>query len=210
MTNCDEDLLREHRALMREYGRAQTRCSEQLYAQVAEIDRLQAQTMCLRAAVIVRDTVLAWAYEDRAALERSSPGLPKRLTLARWVGALLARVRDLMRKRLHWKRADRRLPPTAASAPAAEAGEHLDDPEALESSLVAADLVICQTGCLSHGAYWRVKDHCKRTGKTCVLVAQPDALRILSFHAASDGDGRTRIAELQVPRHNGDGSSRLL
>lgn len=46
----------------------------------------------------------------------------------------------------------------------------------LETSLAAADLVICQTGCVSHGAYWRVQDHCQRTGKQCVLVEQPDAL----------------------------------
>lgn len=45
----------------------------------------------------------------------------------------------------------------------------------LEASLVAADLVICQTGCISHGAYWRVKDHCKRTGKRCVFVDKPSA-----------------------------------
>ncbi len=42
----------------------------------------------------------------------------------------------------------------------------------LEASMAAADLVICQTGCLSHGAYWRDNEHCRRTGKACVL---PDA-----------------------------------
>ena len=45
----------------------------------------------------------------------------------------------------------------------------------LESTLAAADLVICQTGCVSHNAYWRVKDHCKRTGKRCVFVETPSA-----------------------------------
>lgn len=44
---------------------------------------------------------------------------------------------------------------------------------ALEATLAAADLVICQTGCVSHAAYWRVKDHCKRTGKRCVFVESP-------------------------------------
>lgn len=43
----------------------------------------------------------------------------------------------------------------------------------LDTSLAAADLVICQTGCISHNAYWRVKDFCKRTGKRCVFVANP-------------------------------------
>ena len=43
----------------------------------------------------------------------------------------------------------------------------------LEANLAAADMVICQTGCISHNAYWRVKDHCKRTGKRCVFVESP-------------------------------------
>ena len=56
------------------------------------------------------------------------------------------------------------------------------DNHRLEASLKAADLVICQTGCLSHGAYWRVQDHCKRTGKSCVLVENPEAVRIVRIH----------------------------
>ncbi|KFI08548.1 DUF2325 domain-containing protein [Massilia sp. BSC265] len=43
----------------------------------------------------------------------------------------------------------------------------------LDASLAAADLVICQTGCISHHAYWRVKDYCKRTGKRCIFVDNP-------------------------------------
>src|SRR5699024_8295869 len=50
------------------------------------------------------------------------------------------------------------------------------DDKALETSMVDADLVICQTGCVSHGAYWRVKEHCLRTGKQCVLVEHPNVL----------------------------------
>ena len=46
---------------------------------------------------------------------------------------------------------------------------------ALDASLAAADLVICQTGCISHNAYWKVKDFCKRTGKRCVFVENPSA-----------------------------------
>lgn len=45
----------------------------------------------------------------------------------------------------------------------------------LDCALAAADLVICQTGCISHNAYWRVKDHCKRTGKRCAFVETPSA-----------------------------------
>ncbi|MEQ1602767.1 MAG: DUF2325 domain-containing protein [Methylophilaceae bacterium] len=43
----------------------------------------------------------------------------------------------------------------------------------LKSVLAAADAVICQTGCISHNAYWRVKEQCKRTGKACSFVANP-------------------------------------
>lgn len=48
-----------------------------------------------------------------------------------------------------------------------------DSVHKLDATLAAADLVICQTGCISHGAYWRVKDHCKRTGKRCLFVEAP-------------------------------------
>jgi hypothetical protein len=40
----------------------------------------------------------------------------------------------------------------------------------IDSALAAADLVICQAGCISHNAYWRVKEQCKRTGKPCLFV----------------------------------------
>ena len=43
----------------------------------------------------------------------------------------------------------------------------------LDAHIAAADLVICQTGCISHNAYWRVKDHCKRSGKQCLFVDNP-------------------------------------
>lgn len=54
-----------------------------------------------------------------------------------------------------------------------------EDSEAkLDATLAAADLVICQAGCVSHNAYWRVKDHCKRTGKRCVFVESPSSAGI--------------------------------
>lgn len=43
----------------------------------------------------------------------------------------------------------------------------------LNQHITAADLVICQTGCISHKAYWKVKNLCKRTGKQCVYVKNP-------------------------------------
>jgi hypothetical protein len=50
-----------------------------------------------------------------------------------------------------------------------------DSSAKLDATMAAADLVICQTGCVSHDAYWRVKDHCRRTGKQCVFVETPSA-----------------------------------
>ncbi|MCB1996741.1 MAG: DUF2325 domain-containing protein [Rhodoferax sp.] len=38
------------------------------------------------------------------------------------------------------------------------------------AAFAAADRVICRTGCISHGAHWRVKDQCRRTGKRCVYI----------------------------------------
>lgn len=64
------------------------------------------------------------------------------------------------------------------------AGDDLQGAAALEASLVAADLVICQTGCVSHDAYWRVQDHCRRTGKQCVLVGQPQAMQFVRSRQA--------------------------
>lgn len=56
-------------------------------------------------------------------------------------------------------------------------GEFLHHDGGLEESLhridgvlAAADLVICQAGCISHNAYWRVKEQCKRTGKPCIYM----------------------------------------
>ena len=43
----------------------------------------------------------------------------------------------------------------------------------LDANLAAADCVVCQTGCISHTAYWLVKDYCKKTGKRCVYLDKP-------------------------------------
>lgn len=43
----------------------------------------------------------------------------------------------------------------------------------LDAKLNSADLVICQAGCVSHEAYFRVKEHCKKHGTQCVYVQNP-------------------------------------
>lgn len=228
----EDGIAHEHRVLMGEYGRAQTRCSALQAgqaAQAARIAQLEAQLMRTQAQVVIRDTKLALAREELAELAAAAPGLPTRARLARKVEWLSERVQDLMREllRLQW------LPsPSVTPMPALQpdllagvreksvlyVGQYVeqaisedtqganvaqqaieqaggrflhhagsddgaDDVAALEASLVAADLVICQTGCVSHDAYWRVHDHCRRTGKQCVLVDQPQAMRFVRKEA---------------------------
>ncbi|MNK93221.1 hypothetical protein D3C87_1133710 [compost metagenome] len=223
-------LQREHAALLAAYGQAQSHCSRLLSAQATRIAHLEGETMRLRAAVIQRDTALAWAREDRLALEGAIPGLPRRVALARRVAQLMERVQTLMRERLAWQdrasqareRPVEHLSETPPARPAVAAialreksvlcvgedamalmltrkvvemagGRYLGhsggedaNGDTLEASLVAADLVICQTGCVSHGAYWRVKDHCTRTGKQCVLVDKPEALTALRLERQTE------------------------
>jgi hypothetical protein len=33
--------------------------------------------------------------------------------------------------------------------------------------------VVCQSGCVSHAAYYRLKEACKKLGKPCVFVQSP-------------------------------------
>ena len=85
--------------------------------------------------------------------------------------------------------------PHTLSRDDAEAAEHL----ALDASLAAADLVICQTGCISHDQYWRVQDHCRRTGKPCILVDQPLAVREAEVLAAIQPMVVLRMTRSQYP-----------
>jgi len=160
-------LLCEHGALLRAHAQVQARCTLLLREEAERILRLDAELMRTRATAIRSLTALAWEREDRAALEEAAPGLQRRAAMGRQIEALQARVHALTR-RLHSRElADHAL----------RADETL--PAELEASLLAADLVICQTGCLSHGHYWRVQDHCKRSGKVCMLVDQPDRVHIV-------------------------------
>ncbi|MBW7862756.1 MAG: DUF2325 domain-containing protein, partial [Rhodocyclaceae bacterium] len=149
--------------------------------------------------------------DERSELERTIPGLPTRLTLARKVGVLMERIQDLMRER-HACRArpdedrplrleqatmlsrldDRSVLCLGRDASAArfmmrlvemaggrfthDLADDAEDLARIEQSMRAADLVICQAGCISQNAYWRVRDHCRRTGKPCLLVERPRAM----------------------------------
>lgn len=75
------------------------------------------------------------------------------------------------------------------SAEFASAPDDAHEQQLLEHSLQAADLVICQTGCISDGAFWRVQDHCKRTGKPCVLLdASSNALHVVQMRSGMEDE----------------------
>lgn len=64
----------------------------------------------------------------------------------------------------------------------------------LEANISSADAVICQAGCISHNAYWLVKDLCKRNGKPCIFARKPSVSAFLhgleSLVAKSSGDDK--------------------
>lgn len=165
-------LSEEFLVLCRQLGEAQTRCSDALAQQAGELEQLRAEVVRLRAAVVVRDTRLALAQDELLQLQAAQPGLTRRRDMARHIAALAERITSLSRECLRWRlqavaAADVKQQAQAAPEALAPASP------ALDSSLAAADLVICQTGCISHDEYWRVQDHCRRTGKPCILVDQP-------------------------------------
>lgn len=43
----------------------------------------------------------------------------------------------------------------------------------IDAAVSSADAVICQAGCVSHAAYYRLKEACKKLGKPCVFVQSP-------------------------------------
>lgn len=201
-------LPQEFLALCRQLGEAQTRCSEVVAEQAAELERLQREVLRLRAAVIVRDTRLEQAHaalED--ARQAQPPGLLRRKEMARHIRMLAERVASLSRECLRWRlqvavrngSEPAALAQGEAAVPAAHPMPAHQPPHALDESLAAADLVICQTGCISHDDYWRVQDHCRRTGKPCILVDQA------ALPSAAQGPGQPMV----VLRLAGGGRSAL-
>lgn len=60
----------------------------------------------------------------------------------------------------------------------------------LARQLAAADVVVCQSGCLNHEAYQRVKRHCQRAGTPCLYVERPSLtqfVRTLGLVPAPEG-----------------------
>jgi len=189
-------------------GESPTHCGRLIAEQAAQIEALQAQQMRLRAELIIRVTALQFEREERARLETMAPGLPRRAVLARQVEQLKLRLETLLRDRTHWRRGGERqrdappppgpLPgdralcdgPAAASASALEGRGPDPAPgtgprrsgngsNAHEQCVLEAELLICRTGCISQGDYWRVQDHCRRTGKACLLIDEHQAIHVM-------------------------------
>ncbi|MFM9925246.1 DUF2325 domain-containing protein [Variovorax sp. H27-G14] len=188
--------MQEHAVLLRAYARVQERCSRLLAEQAARVERLEAQIVRLRGALVARDSAIAIVREELAVRAATGGALPKRLNALLSPGSrrhLKAPPQqpsqpsqvpaDLREKAVLCIGQEDEAPSLARQLVEIaggrylhhDGGDHADDP-ALEASLRAADLVICQTGCVSHGAYWRVQDHCRRTGKPCVLVGEPQPM----------------------------------
>lgn len=178
----------EHVVLMSAYARAQARCSQLLADQRAQIDALQAQVMRLHAALVLRDSAMALVREDLSGRADQGFSLSRRLLGLLQVGrgrlcksrpAATGSTGGLQEKSVMCIADGEMVSGLAQQLVQIAGGRYLHqradvlemaDEAAMEASLRAADLVICQTGCVSHGAWWRVQDHCRRTGKPCVMV----------------------------------------
>lgn len=186
--------MEEHAVLMGAYARAQERCSRLLADQATQIEALQAQVMRLHAALVLRDSAMALVREELSARADRGPSLSRRLLGLLQVGRGRIRMAPpapaegkggLQKKSVLCIAEGEAASELAQQLVEIAGGRYLHqradvletaDEAAMEASLRAADLVICQTGCVSHGAWWRVQDHCRRTGKPCVMVgteAQP-------------------------------------
>jgi hypothetical protein len=192
----------EQRVVVGDFGPARREAGELVAEQAAEIERLRAEMVRMRGEMIVQRTALAFACEERAALEAAVPGLPRRARLARRVDALMTRMHDLMRERraqplqrllpamlpgLHGKSvlclgyAEPEVEAARALIERSGGAFKLHPPpvdareyDAVEDRLAAADLVVCQIGHASHEACRHVQDYCLRSGKHCLLVGEAE------------------------------------
>lgn len=189
---CIDALLDENAVLTRALADAQACCTRQGVEHARRGEHAAAQIMQLRAELLMRQTEIAQLREQIAQWQQQGPQLERRLELD-------LHARD--RRQAHpasatvlpsAARAVLCIGASAASMPGyRQLVEHVgsrfmhrgggdrDSAARLDASLRAADLVICHAGCISHDAYWRVKDHCKRTGKRCLFVDNPSRSALL-------------------------------
>lgn len=151
-----DQLLQEHGVLLRCYAVLQQRCTAQAEAHQQETAQLQALVTRLRAQLIARDTALHWEREDR---HQQLAVVAMRSAAQALQHCLLPSVEP---------------PADTATEPAPIASDGNAALMQLHSQR-AAELVICQTGCISHGSVWRDEELCKRTGTSCLLQTHPTA-----------------------------------
>lgn len=205
------ELLHENGVLGRELAKAQDRCTRVIAEKSLEVERLMTEVMALRASHVGKDSQMAFLEAQNADLRQTLsramkliderdrgtlgmvPAAPEpviepppeqpvtvylRHQTVLCVGGRtgsVASYRDVIER--------------VGGRFAHHDGGLQDASGVLDTSLAAADLVICQTGCISHNAYWRVKDFCKRTGKRCVFVDNPSTsslVRTLGQMAVGD------------------------
>ncbi len=153
------------------------------------------QLLALHGQLMVRDTALELLREELAELRRQVPGLAGRQELVRLLDIQAERIVALERERnaALWRAERESLRAREAAAGpgtvailSADLVAALPGEAQLTEALAAADLVLCQTGCLSHDDYWRVQDYCARSGKRCLLLAKEDAPAPAPARAAAD------------------------
>lgn len=77
-------------------------------------------------------------------------------------------------------------PAEADALPAVLPSKRRAAPDMRQSiSALAAEVVICQSGCLSHDAYWRVQEYCLRHGKRCLLLESDEVSALLPLPESS-------------------------
>jgi len=142
--------------LLRHLAVVQQRIDRQLRAQQQEIEQLRHALMQSRASLIIDLTRRHW-------LAQAAPlPIPQDTTL-----------------------------PNASSAPTAVLGslrQKLRTADLITRKAVSAlatEVVICQSGCLSHDAYWRVQEYCRRNGKHCLLIDAEEVESLLATHYLS-------------------------
>jgi Uncharacterized protein conserved in bacteria (DUF2325) len=153
-------LADENGVLTRELARVQERMTRVMAQKAAELERVNSELVQARAAAIAKDTRIAFLTQDLQALQASVTYLEDKPAVQAQPITLHLNHKVVLYVGGRFTHHD---------------GGVEDNVSVLEANLAAADLVICQTGCISHNAYWRVKDFCKRTGKRCVFVENPSA-----------------------------------
>lgn len=107
------DIFDEYVALLADYGAVQKHCTRLFASQMAEIERLQTEAMCLRGAVIMRDTALAALRDELATLRAAVPVLPERRQLAHDPELQRQRIQQLRRERMELRQRLKRSTPSA-------------------------------------------------------------------------------------------------